>query len=213
MAEAKDRTLSELTPPAHRERTLATLVEVGGNLMAGGKNVESGAWQGASRRTGAKRYDGLKRRLRPSCLSISFSSFRSTSRIVRSRESGVVGAGPGILANCAAIISLRFVTVRVRLLGTRPSGHKRRMAAKTVRWLGAVSVSVGGGIGCSVAVTVAARGSAYTAPDVGNAPAQGGKRRRGINLGGRAGPTGSMGTTRPRRRGCGEMHASTCFAN
>jgi hypothetical protein len=126
-----------------------------------------------SRRAGAKRYDGLKRRLRPSCLSISFSSFRSTSRIVRSRESGVVGAGPGILANCAAIISLRFVTVRVRRLGSRPSGHKRRMAAKTVRWHGAVSVIVGGdGIGCSVALTGAARGSpaspsvsAYTAPD------------------------------------------------
>ena len=111
-----------------------------------------------SRRAGAKRYDGLKRRLRPSCLWISFSSFRSTSRIVRSRESGVVGAGPGILANCAAIISLRFVTVRVRRFGTRPSGHKRRMAAKTVRWLGAVSVSVGGGIGCLVAVTVAGQG-------------------------------------------------------
>jgi len=32
---------------------------------------------------------------------------------------------------------------------------------------------------------------------------------------GRAGPTGSTGTTRPRPRECGEMHASSvaCFAN
>jgi hypothetical protein len=91
-----------------------------------------------------------------------------------------------------------------------PGNSKRRPAANvsTVRTLPRAAEH---GVGMAAPVTGLRCRTGDAACTVDLAP----DLARQRDWSGRAGPTGSTGTTRPRRSGCGEMHASSiaCFAN